>query len=133
MQITVRGISSEVVDRIRNGGEDANGQPALSRVAEGPGEPLPPLSRAYHGGRGKAGARVPTLRFSSAVCRVWSNFSYTRRHAKSTMSWRCRLGSNFLDPAIIRGYGGRRLDSVRHGKRCAGGRDLAEVCRNLLS
>ena len=39
MNLVVRGIQSGEVDRIRCGGADANGQPALTRIAEGVANP----------------------------------------------------------------------------------------------
>ena len=39
MKVVVRGIRSNEVDRIRRGGSDANGQPALNRIAEGVANP----------------------------------------------------------------------------------------------
>ena len=39
MKLLVRGIPSDEVDRIRCGGPDAYGQPALTRVAEGLANP----------------------------------------------------------------------------------------------
>lgn len=39
MKLSIRGIPTEYVDRIRRGGPDANGQPALVRIAEGGANP----------------------------------------------------------------------------------------------
>jgi hypothetical protein len=39
MKLAVRGIPTDEVDRLRQGGTDANGQPALIRVAEGMANP----------------------------------------------------------------------------------------------
>jgi len=39
MRLVVRGLPSEEVDGIRGGSADANGQPALTRIAEGVANP----------------------------------------------------------------------------------------------
>ncbi len=42
MHLDIRGIATDHVERIRHGGLDANGQPALVRVAEGLANPCRP-------------------------------------------------------------------------------------------
>src|SRR5262245_36042565 len=39
MQLVIRGLDTSEVEKIRRGGPDANGQPALRRVAEGVANP----------------------------------------------------------------------------------------------
>lgn len=119
MELVVRGVRSEEVDRIRRGGADANGQAALTRMAEGqkklvveyrPFDALHPYS-----GTGPIFLREflrerPCERFESDSLPAWLAF---------------------MDPAIIRGYGSD--DWIRNDTgNVVPGPTLAAACRQIL-
>jgi len=68
MQLRVRGLASDEVERIRGGGPDANGQPALRRVAEA-GRELTGACRAILADRSVAYVHVRS-KFNCFQCRV---------------------------------------------------------------
>ena len=63
MQLRVRGIPTDEVDRIRRGGIDANGQPALLRPAEGLANPCRhcPPSRTSTSDRSSTASNVGSI------------------------------------------------------------------------
>jgi hypothetical protein len=104
MQLSVRGISTDEVHAIRCGAPDANGQPALRRVAEGVANPCrhclgliaegdPKLVLAYR--------PFDVLQPYAETGPIFLHADACDRYESDELpSWFV-----FLEPAIIRGYG----------------------------
>ncbi len=131
MELSVRGIPTNEVNRIRNGEPDANGQPALVRIAEGWANPCRHcLGLIIEGDKKLVLAyrpfddvqpyaetgpiflhQGPCEHYNSAVLPPW--FDY-------------------LDPAIIRGYGEDHWIRYDTGSVVAG-TELTANCHTILS
>src|SRR5262245_45681829 len=131
MQLIVRGIPSEQVERIRDGGVDANGQAALTRIAEGVANPCrhclaliregdPKLVLAYRPfEKPQPYAESGPIFLHAATCK--------RYEADRLPAW-----FTFMDPAIVRGYDD--MDWIRYDTgRVVPGADLDAACRQILS
>lgn len=131
MQIVVRGIASEEVDRIRQGGGDANGQPALVRTAEGVANPCRHcLGLIAEGDEKLVLAYRP---FSGLQPYAESGPIFLHKNSCEPYD-RTLLPSwfDFLDPAIIRGYG--QDDWIRYDTgNVVRGPDLSDACQTILS
>ena len=130
MTLRVRGISTDEVDRLRAGGLDANGQPALVRTAEGLANPCrhcigliaegdPKLVLAYRPfERIHPYAETGPIFLHEARCE-----RYDREELPAWFA--------YLEPAIIRGYG--EDDWIRYDTGdVVPGRDLTAACRTIL-
>ncbi len=131
MQITVQGISSEVVDQIRTGGKDANGQPALLRVAEGAANPCRHCLGLIAEGEEKlvlAHRPFDSLHPYAECGPIFLHKASCEQYDGTALpTW-----FDFLDPAIIRGYGKDNWIRYDTGS-VVRGPDLAEACRTILS
>ena len=131
MQITVRGIPSEVVDRIRSGGKDANGQPAQLRFAEGVANPC----RHCLGLIGEGEEKLVLAYRPFDVLQPYAECGPIFLHKTSCEQYdetSLPTWFDFLDPAIIRGYD--RDDWIRYDTgSVVRGPDLGDACDTILS
>jgi len=131
MELVVRGIRSEEADRFRRGEPDANSQPALTRVAEGVANPCRHCLGLIREGEEKL---VLAYRPFDAV-HPYSETGPIFLHKKPCERY---LGDalptwfDFLDPAIIRGYG--QDDWIRYDTgNVVAGAALTRACREILA
>ena len=130
MKLAVRGLPTEDVDRIRRGGVDANGQPALTRLAEvanpcrhclgliAPGEEK--LVLAY-----RPFAALHPYAESGPI--FLHKTPCERYDAETLPGW-----FDFMDPAIVRGYG--TDDWIRYDTgSVVRGPELTAACRQILA
>lgn len=104
MQLVVRGIPTPEVDRIRRGGPDANGQPALTRIAEGLANPCRHCLQLIAPGDAKlvlAYRPFDALQPYAESGPIFLHEAACERYdADALPAWFA-----FMDPAVIRGYG----------------------------
>ena len=126
----VRGLATDRVERLRLGGPDAHGQPALVRTAQGRGNPcrhcLQPIAE---GDEMLVLAHRP---FDTAQPYAEVGPIFLHRHACSRYEAPA-LPAWFvhLQPALIRGYG--RDDWIRYDTGAVlAGADLEAACARIL-
>jgi hypothetical protein len=130
MQMIIRGIPTDHVARIRGGGPDANGQPALRRVAEGVANPCrhcleliaegdPKLVLAYR--------PFTTVQPYAETGPIFLHDEACPRYASAALpAW-----FDFLEPAVIRGYDAD--DWIRYDTGdVVPGRELGAACQTIL-
>jgi len=104
MELSVRGLPSDEVERIRRGGADANGQPALTRVAEGVANPCRHCLGLIADGEEKLVLAYRPFEALHPYAEAGPIFLHKRpceRYEGATLpSW-----FGYMDPAIVRGYG----------------------------
>jgi hypothetical protein len=131
MTLRIQGIPTDEVDRIRRGGPDANGQPALVRTAEGLANPCrhclgliaegdDKLVLAYRPfDRPQPYAEIGPIFLHRAACE--------RYDGDAVPAW-----FDFMDPAIVRGYDGD--DWIRYDTGdVVRGAEIAAACRTILA
>lgn len=131
MRLSVQGMPSENYERLRSGGADAYGQPALLRTAEGPANPCrhclglivageTKLVLAYRPFEGppQPYAETGPIFLHQGTC--------TRYQSDTLPSWFA-----FLDPAAIRGYGADNWIRYDTGQVTRGS-ELAASCESIL-
>ena len=104
MKLSVRGISSDYVDRIRCGAPDANGQPALLRVAEGLANPCRHCLGLIAEGDEKlvlAYRPFDTVQPYAETGPIFLHKNPCERYQSEMLP----VWFDYLDPAIVRGYG----------------------------
>jgi hypothetical protein len=131
MRLTVRGIPSEEVDRIRNGGKDANGQAALTRFAEGVANPCRHCLGLITSGQKKlvlAYRPFDALQPYAEIGPIFLHETSCERYDSGALpAW-----FGFMDLAIIRGYGND--DWIRYDTgNVVPGTELTNACRRILS
>ena len=131
MELVVRGLPSEEVDRIRSGGADANGQPALTRIAEGVSNPCRHCLELIPEGEEKLVLAYRPFASVHPYAEVGPIFlhetSCARYHGGSLPAW-----FDFMDPAIIRGSGND--DWIRYDTgNVVPGKELTAECRRILA
>jgi hypothetical protein len=131
MQFRIRGIASDEVDRIRSGALDANGQPALVRIAEGVGNPCRHcLGLIAEGDEKLVLAYRPfvTLQPYAETGPIFLHKSSCERYDGDALpGWFA-----FIDPAIVRGYG--TDDWIRYETgSVVPGAELTDACRKILA
>lgn len=130
MKLTVRGISSDEVDRIRNGGPDANGQPAVTRIAEGVANPCRHCLGLISEGDEKlvlAYRPFDSLHPYAEVGPIFLHATACERYDGDGLpAW-----FDYLDPAVIRGYGSDDWIRYETGE-VVRGVELTEACRTIL-
>ena len=131
MRLLVRGIPSEEVDRIRRGGGDANGQPALTRIAEGAANPCRHCLGLIAEGEQKlvlAYRPFDALQPYAETGPIFLHKTPCQRYdGENLPGW-----FDFMDPAIIRGYGSDDWIRYDTGNAVAGA-ELTAACRKILS
>jgi hypothetical protein len=103
MNLSVRGIESCEVERLRSGGSDANGQPALVRVAEGVANPCRHCLGLITEGTEKLVLAYRPFDRLQPYAETGPIFlhraSCDRYDSDAVPAW-----FDYLDPAIVRGY-----------------------------
>ena len=104
MELSVRGLPSDEVERIRRGGADANGQPALTRVAAGVANPCRHCLGLIAEGEEKLVLAYRPFDALQPYAETGPIFLHKRpceRYDEATLPpW-----FGYMDPAIVRGYG----------------------------
>ena len=131
MTLVVHGIGSDEVDRIRRGGIDANGQPALTRIAEGLANPCRHCLDLIAEGDEKLVLAYRPFADLQPYAETGPIFLHKRacdRYQASTLpAW-----FDFMDPALIRGYGSDDWIRYDTGDVVPGPR-LAAACQQILA
>jgi hypothetical protein len=131
MKLAVRGIPSQEVERIRRGGADANGQPALVRMAEGLANPCRHCLGLIAEGEEKLVLAYRPFAAPQPYAEVGPIFLHgqacERYAAERLPRW-----FDFLDPALIRGYGNDDWIRYPTGSVVAGA-ELDAACRRILA
>jgi hypothetical protein len=130
MQMIIRGIPTDDVTRIRGGGPDANGQPALRRVAEGVANPCRHcLGLIAEGDQKLVLAYRPfaTLQPYAETGPIFLHDDTCPRYESAALPpW-----FDFLEPAVIRGYDAD--DWIRYDTGdVIPGRELGAACQSIL-
>jgi hypothetical protein len=131
MELRIRGIASEAAERLRRGGLDANGQPALALVAEGAANPCRHCLGLIAEGDGKLVLAWRPFDRPQPYAEVGPIFLHERaceRYDRETLpGWFA-----FLEPAIVRGYGAD--DWIRYDTGfVVPGREIAATCASILA
>jgi hypothetical protein len=130
MDLRVRGISSDDVGRVRRGGPDANGQPALVRVAAGLANPC----RHCLGLIAEGDTKLVLAYRPFAALQPYAETGPIFLHQGECLRYESDALPDwfvFLDPAIVRGYGEDDWIRYETGDVVAGG-ELAAACRSIL-
>jgi hypothetical protein len=131
MQLAVRGIPSQEVERLRRGGGDANGQPALVRIAEGVANPCRHCLSLIAEGEEKLVLAYRPFASPQPYAEIGPIFLHKQacqRYAADRLpGW-----FDFLDPALIRGYGSDDWIRYETGSVVPGA-ELGEACRRILA
>lgn len=131
MQIRVQGIPTEEFERLRSGGADAHGQPALVRTAEGVGNPCRHCLQLIKEGDDKLVLAYQPFDAPQPYAETGPIFLHREtceRYDKPALpEWFA-----FLDPAAIRGYGAD--DWIRYETgQVVRGNLLASACQSILN
>jgi hypothetical protein len=131
MKLIIEGIASDYVERIRRGGRDANGQPALTRVAEGVANPCRHCLGLIAEGDDKLVLAYRPFATPQPYAETGPIFLHRRacqRYASDALpGWFA-----FMDAALVRGYGDD--DWIRYETgRVVAGPELADACRRILA
>ena len=131
MRLVVRGLPSEEVDGIRRGGTDANGQPALTRLAEGVANPCRHCLGLISEGDEKLVLAYRPFDAIHPYAEVGPIFLHTTSCARYEAD-ALPLWFDFMDPAIVRGYG--KDDWIRYDTgSVVAGHELTGACRRILA
>jgi hypothetical protein len=131
MKLVVRGIPSAYVERVRCGAPDANGHRALVRTAEGVANPCRHCLGLIAEGEAKlvlAYRPFGSLHPYAETGPIFLHEAPCERYdARSLPAW-----FDFMDPAIIRGYGSD--DWIRYDTgNVVRGVELGDACRRILA
>jgi hypothetical protein len=131
MQLVVRGLDTEMVDHIRRGGPDANGQVALTRVAEGVANPCRHcLALIAEGDTTLVLSYRPfaTLQPYAETGPIFLHERACERYESGALpGWFA-----YMDPAIVRGYGSD--DWIRYETgQVVPGAEIEQACRRILA
>jgi hypothetical protein len=131
MRFTVRGISSDEVQQIREGGADANGQPARTRIAKGLANPCRHCLTLIAPGDEKlvlAYRPFEALQPYAETGPIFLHKGRCERYESDLLPpW-----FDYMDPAIIRGYG--TDDWIRYDTGdVVSGKALAATCQRILA
>ena len=131
MELRVQGIATAEVERIRCGGADANGQPALAHIAEGVANPCRHCLDLIAEGDTKlvlSYRPFDELQPYAESGPIFLHESACERYDSAALpAW-----FDFLDPAIVRGYDGHNWIRYDTGNVIRG-KDLTAACENILS
>ena len=131
MNLIVRGLESDEVERIRQGAPDANGQPALTRVAEGVANPCRHCLDLIAEGDDKLVLSYRPFGTVQPYAETGPIFLHARACARYE-SDRLPAWFDFLDPAIVRGYDGD--DWIRYDTgQVVPGPEIGATCRQILA
>ena len=130
MGLRVRGIESGEVDSLRSGGPDANGQPAVVRAAEGVANPCRHCLGLIAEGDEKLVLAYRPFDAPQPYAETGPIFlhrdSCERYDDTQLPAW-----FDFLDPAMLRGYGEDHWIRYDTGDVVAG-KELTTACRKIL-
>ena len=131
MQLAVRGLPTDVVERLRAGGPDANGQPPLVRRAEGVANPCRHCLELIAEGDDKlvlAYRPFGALQPYAETGPIFLHRRACRRYDGDALpGW-----FTFLEPALVRGYD--RDEWIRYETgRVVRGVEIAEHVRDILA
>jgi hypothetical protein len=131
MELRVRGLESDHVERIRAGGPDANGQPALVRIAEGVANPCRHCLGLIAEGETKLVLSHRPFERAQPYAESGPIFLHQRAceryDAAIVPGW-----FGFLDPAIVRGYDAS--DWIRYDAGfVVRGPEITAACRDILA
>jgi hypothetical protein len=130
MTLSIRGIPTHEVERIRRGGPDANGQPALHRIAEGVANPCRHCLGLITEGDGKlvlAYRPFDTLQPYAESGPIFLHERECERYESDVLpAW-----FDFMDLAIVRGYDADHWIRYDTGNVVAGPA-LTAACRAIL-
>jgi hypothetical protein len=130
MRLSVRGIASDELDRIRGGGPDAHGQPALVRRAEGAANPCRHCLGLIAEGEGKLVLAYRPFAALQPYAEVGPIFLHARACERYEGD-RLPGWFDYLDPAIVRGYG--TDDWIRYDTgQVVAGREIGAACTTIL-
>jgi hypothetical protein len=131
MQLSVRGIATAEVGRIRRGGPDAYGQPAQMHVASGLGNPCRHCLRLIPEGDDKLVLAYRPFEALQPYAETGPIFLHKdpceRYESDALPDW-----FDNLEPAIVRGYGEDHWIRYDTGEVVAG-RELTQTCQSILS
>lgn len=130
MRLAVRGIDSAFADLVRRGGEDANGQVALSIKAMGPANPCRHCLQLIEEGDDKLVLAYRPFTGLQPYAEVGPIFLHQRECIRYD-SERLPAWFAYLEPALIRGYGHDDWIRYETGKVVAGG-ELVAACERIL-
>ena len=131
MELVVRGIPTEPVEKLRAGGLDANGQPALRRTARGMANPCRHCLQLIADGEPKLVLAYRPFDEAQPYAEVGPIFLHAvecaRYEAKTLPAW-----FGYLTPAIIRGYGPDHWIRYETGAVVSGS-ELTAACQKILA
>ena len=131
MQLAIRGLPTDVVERLRAGGPDAHGQPPLVRRAEGVANPCRHCLALFAEGEDKLVLAYRPFDALQPYAETGPIFLHRRPCARyesgALPGWFA-----FLDPALVRGYDGRNWIRYDTG-RVVRGAEIAEQCAGILA
>jgi len=131
MSLVVRGIPTDAVLRIRRGGPDANGQPALRRIAEGVANPCRHCLELIAQGDEKlvvAWRPFPALQPYAETGPIFFHARECARYESDALpGWFA-----FMDPALVRGYS--EDDWIRYDTGyVVAGYEIGATCARILA
>jgi hypothetical protein len=131
MELIVRGLPSDEVERLRHGAPDANGQPPLLRVAEGVANPCRHCLDLIAEGEDKLVLAYRPFALPQPYAETGPIFLHRRSCARYD-SDRLPGWFDFLEPAVVRGYDAD--DWIRYDTgQVLPGPQLDATCRQILA
>ena len=131
MNLSIQGIPSEFVDAVRRGAPDANGQPALVRIAEGWANPCRHCLGLIMDGEEKlvlAYRPFDTVQPYAETGPIFLHKNACERYHRDALpAWFAHL-----DPAVIRGYGADHWIRYDTGD-VVRGPELTAACERILA
>jgi hypothetical protein len=130
MNLRIQGISTDWCEQIWRGGTDANGQQALVRIVEGPANPCRHCLKLIPEGAEKL---VLAYRPFDAL-QPYAETGPIFLHAKQCDRYDNALVPpwfEYLDPAIVRGYGEDHWIRYDTGNAFRG-REITQACETIL-
>ncbi len=129
--LRIQGISSGECERIWRGGPDANGEPALVRTVEGAANPC-----RHCLGLIPAGERKLVLAYRPFdALQPYAETGPIFLHAEPCARYRADAVPawfDYLDPAIVRGYGRDHWIRYETGS-VVRGTEISQACRSILA
>jgi hypothetical protein len=130
MKLMVRGIPSQDVNRFRNGGVDANGQSALTRIAKGVANPCRHCLGLIAEDDEKLVLAYRPFDHPQPYAETGPIFLH-KNSCKRYESHALPPWFDFLDPALVRGYSSD--DWIRYDQcEVVQGTDLTAACHRIL-
>lgn len=131
MTLRVRGISTSECEHIWRGGADANGQPAIARIAQGVANPCRHCLGLIAEGADKLVLAYRPFDSIHPYAEIGPIFLHAQP-CKPYESDRLPQWFNYLEPALVRGYGTDHWIRYDTG-HVVQGKDIAATCEAILS